>query len=142
MSGTRRTPIGRRSAVQITRRAIDLFAELERARRARRRAVDCTISERGLCTTDCRACRRWFDLHDELHIQLGLPPWVWPCLPRNPYPPGSPKAREWRPGPEQKELWDLLNEARAGAPRKRPAVSARKEEEGTNAEPAGTDASI
>jgi hypothetical protein len=112
MSGTRRTPLVRRSAVQISPRALELFVELERARRARRHAVDCTISEQGLCTTDCRACRRWWDLHDELHVELRLNPWQWPCIPRNPYPPGSPKARDWHPDTEQEELWNLLNEAR------------------------------
>jgi hypothetical protein len=42
---TNRTPIRRPLLTAITPRAIELFAELESARRARRRAVDCTISE-------------------------------------------------------------------------------------------------
>jgi hypothetical protein len=112
---TNRTPIQRPTLTMISPRALELFAELERVRRARRRAADCTIAESGYCTTDCRACRRWFDLHDELHIELRLRPWQWPCLPRNPYPPGSPKARDWRPGTEPEELWNLLNEVRRAA---------------------------
>jgi hypothetical protein len=118
MSGTKRTPIERRSAVQITPRALELFAESERARRARRRATDCTIGEYGHCTGDCRACSRWWDLQDELHTELRMELWQWPCIPKNPYPPGSPRARAWRPGTEQKELRDLLDKARrvAAAP--------------------------
>jgi len=128
---TNRTPIARRPAVQITPRALDLFAELERARRARRRAVDCTIAETGYCTTNCRACRLWFDAHAELHAELRLKLWQWPCLPKNPYPPGSPNARDWHPGTEPQELWNLLNEARQAAV----APSSLKEEGHPNAEP-------
>jgi hypothetical protein len=134
MSGTRRTPLERRSAVQITPRALELFGELERSRRARKHAVDCTISEQDLCTGDCRVCQQWWDLHNELHIELRLQPWQWPCIPRNPYPPGSPGAREWRPGTEQQELRDLLNEARQEAARRRAAASAREKED-TYADP-------
>jgi hypothetical protein len=112
---TNRTPIQRPALTMITPHAIELFAELERSRRARRHAVDCTISEQGLCKSECRACRQWWDLHNELHVELRLKPWQWPCIPKNPYPPGSPGAREWRPGTEQEELRDLLNEARREA---------------------------
>src|SRR4051812_949720 len=115
MSGTRRTPLARSPGMQITAEAVRLFTELERARRARRRGVDCTQSEQGLCTTACRACRLWSDLHNQLHIELSLRPWQWPCIPRNPYPPGSAGAREWRPGTEQAELWGALNDARRAA---------------------------
>jgi hypothetical protein len=116
MSGTRRVPLARPPAVKITPRALDLFVEMERARRARRRADDCAIdAPSGYCTTDCRACRAWWDAHAALQEELRLPPWQWPCLPRNPYPPGSPKAREWRAGTEQKDLWDFLNKARRAA---------------------------
>jgi hypothetical protein len=109
---TNRTPIQRPALTMISPRALELFAELELARRARRRAVDCAVSEYGLCTADCRACTRWYDLHDELHRELGLRPWQWPCLPRNPYPSGSSAGRNWRPGTEQEALWDLLDAAR------------------------------
>jgi hypothetical protein len=117
MPGTRRTPIARQAARPlITPRAIELFAELERARRARALAVDCSVSKHGYCATrHCRVCQRWLDLHAELHTELRLPPWAWPCLPRNPYPPGSPEAKKWRPGDAQKKLQDLLNEARRAA---------------------------
>jgi hypothetical protein len=136
---TNRTPIQRPALTMISPRALALFAELERARRARLRAVDCTISEQGLCTTDCRACRAWSDAHNQLHVELRLQPWQWPCFPRNPYPPGSPKAREWRPSAEQKELWDLLTEARRAAV----VATTSLEEERPYAEPvAGQEPSI
>jgi hypothetical protein len=116
MSGTRRTPLTRRSTQpQITSRAIELFEQLERATRARRRATDCTLTEQGLCTSKCHACRRWFDLHAELHTELRLRPWVWPCLGRCPFPPGTPPAGAWRPGYEQQALWEMLDEARRHA---------------------------
>jgi hypothetical protein len=101
---------------QITPRALELFVEMERATRARRRADGCSVSTySGYCTTDCPACRKWFDLHGELHSELRLRPWVWPCLPHNPSPPGTPAARDWRPNEDQQELWDLLDEARRAA---------------------------
>jgi hypothetical protein len=113
VSGTKRTPITRQAMrPQVTPRALALFVELERAQRARKRTVGCTISEHGLCTTDCRACRRWYDLHAELHTELRLRPWVWPCLGRNPFPPNSPEAQAWRPSIDQQALWDQLDEAR------------------------------
>jgi hypothetical protein len=113
MPGTKRTPIYRQAAQpQITLRAIELFKQMESARRARKRAVGCTISRYGLCTGDCRVCERWYDLHDELHTELRLPPWRWPCLGFCRYPPNSPEARTWRPGGEQRALWEALNEAR------------------------------
>ncbi len=133
---TNRTPIQRPALTMISPRAIELFAELERARRARRRATDCTISEFGLCKAECRACEAWWDAHDALHTELRLPPWQWPCIPRNSYPPGSPKARDWRPSAEQKELWDLLTEARR-------ATAASSLEEGSSyAEPVAGEPSI
>jgi hypothetical protein len=116
MSGTRRTPLARLPGVQITPRAIELFTEMERATRARRRAVGCTITEYGLCKTDkCGACRRWWDAHNKLCTELALPPWQWPVIPRNPYPPNSAMARDWQPGTEQQALWNLLDKARRGA---------------------------
>jgi hypothetical protein len=127
---TKRVPVSRPAVQMITARAVELFRELERANRARKRAVDCTISEQGLCTADCRACRRWWDAHDELHTALDLPPWRWPAIPRNPYPPGSPKARDWRPDAEQAALWDLLNKARLEAAKaRRPSSKISKADE-------------
>jgi hypothetical protein len=129
---TNRTPIVRPAATMITPRAIELFAELERATRARRRAVDCTIGPYGHCQTDkCGACLRWWDAHNLLCTELSLPPWVWPAIPRNPYPPGSAMAREWLPGHEQQELWNLLDQARRGAV----VPSSSEKEESPDVEP-------
>src|SRR5258708_20028795 len=94
---TNRTPIARPALTMITPRAIELFSELERSRRARKHAVDCTISEQGLCTANCRACRLWWDAHAALHTEFRFGPWVGPCLPSHPYPPLPPDHRPSRP---------------------------------------------
>jgi hypothetical protein len=111
MSGTRRTPIPRRATLQISARAVELFEQVERARR-QRRAASCVVGTYGYCRGECPACRSWYDLQDELHAELGLKPWQWPCVPINPFPPGSPPACDWRPGGDQLALWQLLDQAR------------------------------
>jgi hypothetical protein len=122
---TNRTPIKREARATISPRAIELFGELERARRARKNAVDCKIGEQqGFCSSisECAACRRWWDLQDQLHVELGRELWDWPCIPKNPYPPASAYGRAWRPDQQKKELYDLLREARRAA-----TASARKQ---------------
>jgi hypothetical protein len=112
MSGTKRTPIARQPAPsQVTPRALALFTELERAARARN-GDGCSITRHGLCAADCPACEAWYDRHAELHVELRLKPWQWPCLPLCPFPPGSAEAREWQPGGEQQALWEMLYAAR------------------------------
>jgi hypothetical protein len=107
VSGTKRTPIGRKASLQISARALQLFEQVERARR-RRRAATCEIGVYGQCVMTCAPCRAWLDAHDELHQELGLRPWEYPCLPVCPFPPGSVKAKGWeRSGPEL-ELWQRL----------------------------------
>jgi len=98
MSGTRRTPIARQATRQVSPRAIALFEQLERARH-QRHAATCVVGDSlaGYCSTDCPACRTWYDLHNQLHIELGLMPWEWLCLPRNPYPPGTSASRNGDP---------------------------------------------
>src|SRR5262249_11900693 len=111
MSHTKRTPIARQPSVQISARALQLFEQLQRAHR-QRRAASCIIgdSPAGYCSAACAACRRWYDLQDALHTELGLKPWQWLCLLRNPYPPGSSKFLDWRPLPdgEDQALWERL----------------------------------
>jgi hypothetical protein len=125
MPGTKRIPIHRQAAgPQVTLRAIELFREMERARRARKRAVGCTITKHGYCTGDCRACCAWDAAHDQLHSELKLRPWQWPCLPYNPFPPNSPEARAWRPGGAQQKLQDLLNEARQSINKQKAPIAA------------------
>ena len=114
MSRTKRIPIARQPSLQISPRALQLFEQLKQAQ-ARRRAASCIIgnSPAGYCSGECAACRRWYDLDDALHIELGLKSWQW-GLPRNPYPPGTAASRNWRPDPdgEAQALWQLLDEAR------------------------------
>jgi len=121
MSRTKRIPIARQPSLQISPRALQLFEQLKQAQ-ARRRAASCIIgnSPAGYCSGECAACRRWYDLDDALHTELGLKPWQW-GLPRNPFPPRSPASRHWRPDPdgEDQALWERLDEslrlARKGA---------------------------
>jgi hypothetical protein len=116
MSRTKRIPIARQSALQVSPRAIELFEAMERTAK-QRNARDCIgddDSDSGYCKSECDACDAWYDLHADLHSELGLKPWQWPCLPRNPYSPGSAQARNWRsqPDSEQSQRWRLLDEAR------------------------------
>jgi hypothetical protein len=80
-----------------------------------------------------RPRRRWNAgfAHDQLCDELQMPPWRWPCIPRNPYPPNSPGAREWRPDREAQELRDQLDKARRAAV---VATASSAQEEGTDAE--------
>lgn len=114
-----RTPLYRPTVgVQISARALEIFATLERLRQSRRRR-NCNVSAlSGLCDpkNPCATCKAWSDAHAELHTELKLKPWRWPALPRNPHPPNSDAAKIWRPDGEQRALWNLLREAaRSGA---------------------------
>jgi hypothetical protein len=112
MAGTRRTPINRQAVqASITPAAVEIFRLLERAKRARKRATDCTLNKYNLCSGQCRACCDWWNAHDALHSEMKLRPWVWPCVPRCPYPPNTPPARAWRPSVGQQELYAALVEA-------------------------------
>jgi hypothetical protein len=137
MSGTRRIPLGRSPGMQITPKAIELFRELERAHRARKRGPpDCRIGgPQDFCIGECRACRAWWDAHAALHTELNRELWDWPCLPHCPVPPGTPRAREWHPGRQEQELWNLLDKARRAATAAKRTASARKrkQKESTNA---------
>ena len=75
MSGTRRVPLGRRPAVQITPRAVELFVAMDKLR--------CTCpSPKPPTQSPCPGCERWYDLHAELHVELRCKPWEWPCVVR------------------------------------------------------------
>jgi hypothetical protein len=114
MSHTRRVPIARQHTMAISPRALDLFVELKRAQASRRGAA-CIRGDdpSGRCSGECAACRRAGDLDADLHEELGLRPWIWPATPHNPFPPGSPSYRSWKPDPDgaQWALWQKLNEA-------------------------------
>jgi hypothetical protein len=97
MSHTKRTPIVRTTRLQPSARALELFDQLEKARR-QRRAATCIIgdSPAGYCSSECAACRTWYDLHNKLHEELGLKPWEWLCLPQGSLPDSSTEAK-WGP---------------------------------------------
>jgi hypothetical protein len=117
MSHTKRTPIARQPALQFSIKALALFEALERATRQRNAAnciPDDSGSGSGYCKFECAACRTWNALDVELNDELHLKPWQgWPCVPQNPFPPGSKQARNWRPHPdsEQSVRWRQLDEA-------------------------------
>jgi hypothetical protein len=92
--------------VVISDRAIAIFREMRAA--ARR----CTCEFDG----ECPACDRWYASHSELHGELNLPPWIWPCI--------RPTLEEcsdrrcggvYRSWVSQRELWLLLREAERAA---------------------------
>jgi hypothetical protein len=76
MSGTRRTPLARRPAVQITPRAVVLFVAMGKLR------CTCLPPPRPPTRSPCAGCARWYDLHAELHVELHCKPWEWPCVAR------------------------------------------------------------
>src|SRR3954447_14558774 len=87
MSGTRRVLLFRPSAVQITPRAIDLYVAMGK--------LKCTCPPPSPTRSPCPSCERWYDLHDELHRELGCKPWEWPCVSRQrPKRGGSPVWNE------------------------------------------------
>ena len=104
MTGTRRTPIKRSWAPQITPTAIKLFEQMRRCR--------CTCSPNS---EDCPGCKRWWDLHDHLSHELHCKPWNFPAIedPRtpNPYPPGTHAHMTWEPDREAQEMWRALDAA-------------------------------
>jgi hypothetical protein len=127
VSGTRRTPLARSPGMQITPRAVDLYAAMGKLR------CSCP-SPKPPTQGPCPGCARWYDLHDELDDELRLPPWYWPIVGRQgARAAGSPAMNETIAA-TMKMFEDAIR-------RRRAAVSARKEREGANAEPAGQDTS-
>jgi hypothetical protein len=127
MSGTRRTPISRiGTLLQITSRALELFEATEKGRR-KRRAAGCVVGVYGQCRMECGACQTWAAAHSELHSELRLRPWQWPCLPICLHPPGSEAARDWEPSGPELALWQTLERARRAALAGAPEVSIQSE---------------
>ena len=114
MVGTKRVPIARQANLQVTPRALELFEQVEKARR-QRRAARCIVGPYGHCRGDCTPCRSWYELQDQLHVELGLKPRFWPCVPCNPFPPGSLAARDWSPEGAPLQLWQTLERGRQAA---------------------------
>jgi hypothetical protein len=60
--------------VQITERAVDLYIAMGKLR--------CTCAPPSPTRSLCPGCARWYDLHGDLHVELGCRPWQWPCVTR------------------------------------------------------------
>jgi hypothetical protein len=71
---TNRTPIQRPALTMISPRAVALYVEMGRLR--------CTCAPLSPTRSPCPGCARWFDLHNELHMELRGKPWEWPCVVR------------------------------------------------------------
>jgi hypothetical protein len=120
MSGTRRVPIARRSAAQITPAALEAF------RRIRLLETQCACSpvdwEGAYWKHEpCPACDEWWVQQGIICRELALKPWHWPAVEDpemdNPYPEGSFAAAEWRPNAAACALWRVFDEA-ASEPRR------------------------
>ena len=117
MSGTRRVPLARRSAAQITPAAMEAF------RRIRSLEAQCTCLPRDWegeywKHEPCPACDEWWTQQSMICRQLSLRPWHWPAVENpqaeNPYPEGSAAAASWRPDAEARALWRVFEEAEKG----------------------------
>ena len=109
--------------MQITPRAIELYAEMGRLR--------CSCPSPKPPTQDpCPGCAHWYDLHAELHVELRRKPWEWPCVPRQ--SPRGAGSHCWNE--DIAARMTALNEAV-----RRRAAAPRAEEDDTYAEPTGED---
>jgi hypothetical protein len=106
---TKRKPLNRPPALQITPLAIRLFTEMV--------AISCTCPPRDWdgkywVHEECAGCRRWWELHARLHDELRCRPWEWPCIQSPeaecPYPPSSPAVQSWRPTERAQQMWQAL----------------------------------
>jgi hypothetical protein len=109
---SKRKPLNRPPALQITPLAIRLFTEMN--------AISCTCAPRDWDGKywehkPCAGCERWWELHAQLHDELRCRPWEWPCIQSPtavcPYPPGSPAAQSWRPDESAQQMWQALARA-------------------------------
>jgi hypothetical protein len=109
---TKRIPIARPRRGQITPLAVRLFTEMA--------VLSCTCAPHDRGGTYgrhemCAGCKTWWDLHRQLHEELGCRPWEWPCI-RPPetectYPSDSPADQTWRPEEQAQRLWRILEQA-------------------------------
>jgi hypothetical protein len=117
---TKRIPVNRPQVVQITPRAIDLYEDMARLR------CSCP-SPKPPTQGPCPGCERWYDLHEELHRELGCKLWEWPAVARqSPSRAGSPYRND-----EIAARMALLDEA----VRQRRTAPSSLEEGDPNAEP-------
>ena len=106
---SKRKPLNRPPALQITPLAIRLFIEMK--------GISCACTPRDWggkywVHEQCAGCKRWWELHARLHEELRCRPWEWPCIQSPeaecPYPPGSPAAQSWRPNERAQQMWQAL----------------------------------
>jgi hypothetical protein len=95
MSGTKRTPLHRRSrTLAITEAAIAIFDQMQQFA-----PCTCTPEARRSCLDDCPGCLAFWRLHRPLRHALGLPLWEYPAIWREPpdrrrsYAPDTPEGR-------------------------------------------------
>jgi hypothetical protein len=77
VSGTRRVPLDRTAAVQISPRAVDLYLVMSK--------LKCTCAPpppEYWKHKMCPGCARWYGLQADLHEELRCEPWQWPCVAR------------------------------------------------------------
>jgi hypothetical protein len=77
---TKRTPIRPRTKTRISDEALRIFREMQ--------DIECTCGPRPKCPPECRGCKRWDALHDQLAEALKWQPETWQitCIP---YPGGG-----------------------------------------------------
>ena len=72
--------------------------------------ADCTCQNHS-----CTACKQWWVEHRNLHRELELNPWDWPCVERPgtrpPYPKGSPADQTYEPNYEGQARWARFEQA-------------------------------
>src|SRR5262249_32826581 len=91
--------ISKERDVQVTPRAVELFEAMRRVR------CTCGPGERGHVLRCCAGCQRWWDLQNDLHLELHCKLWHWPCL----------RRRRSDGDEQQRQLWDALEEASESA---------------------------
>lgn len=109
--GTKRTPVDRRTRMEITPEAVRLFEAMKR--------IECTCAprdwERYWEFEPCEGCEERSRLRRAIHRELKLPPWAIPCVvdpnAPNPWPAGSPRHARWRPNPDAVARWRALEAA-------------------------------
>jgi hypothetical protein len=113
---TKRTRISRPQRTPIAPRAIALFREMQALE------TKCTCEPidwdgKYWEHEQCPACDRWWDLHAELHDEIGAKLHEWPGIEtpgaRTPYPEGSNAAADWKPDLEAQERYRVLEQAAA-----------------------------
>ena len=124
---SKRKPLNRPPALQITPLAIRLFIEMK--------AISCACAPRDWggkywVHEQCAGCKRWWELHAQLHDELRCRPWEWPCIESPeaecPYPPGSAAAHSWRPNERAQQMWQALAGAAREARHTKAALQAAK----------------